>query len=60
MSPPHEQEALAILFALQSFHCYLHCTEFVLHTDHKPITYIKNNKENICLGFLKQISTLFV
>ena len=42
----YEQEALAILFALQSFHCYLYGNKFILCTDHRPLTYLKNNEQN--------------
>ena len=42
----HEQETLAILFALQSFHCYLFDNKFILCTDHRPLTYLKNIEQN--------------
>ena len=51
----YEQEALAILFALQSFHCYLYDTEFMLCTDYKPLNYFKTIKiiHALHVGFLK-------
>ena len=42
----NEQETLAILFALQSFHCYLYGNKFILCTDLRPLTYLKNNEQN--------------
>lgn len=35
-----EQELLAIVYAFQKFRCYVEGTEFVLVSDHEPLTYL--------------------
>ena len=35
-----DTEALAIVFGLQRFHQYLFGREFVIYTDHKPLSYL--------------------
>ena len=39
-----ERECLAIVFAVQKYQKYLYGTEFILHTDHRPLTYIQKCK----------------
>ena len=39
-----ERECLAIVFAVQKYQKYLYGTEFVLHTDHRPLSYIQKCK----------------
>ena len=38
--PTIEKEAYAIFYALQKLDQYLHESEFVIRTDHKPLKYI--------------------
>ncbi|CAF0859482.1 unnamed protein product [Brachionus calyciflorus] len=37
-----ERELLAIVFAVEKFKYYLYCTEFILQTDHNPLTFLNN------------------
>ena len=42
-----EKEALAIVFGVRKFHQYLYGRLFELKTDHKPLTYIFNERKGI-------------
>lgn len=37
-----DREMCAIVFALKQWRCYIEGPEFVLHTDHEPLTYFEN------------------
>ena len=39
-----EKECLAVVWGIQKFHRYLYGTEFVLETDHQPLTYLNKSK----------------
>ncbi len=39
-----EREGLAIVWGVSKFQTYLYCREFVLQTDHKPLTFINSSK----------------
>lgn len=39
-----ERECLALVFAIKKFEMYLYGKEFVLHTDHRPLSYIQKCK----------------
>ena len=39
-----EKEALAVVWACERFHIYLHGTPFTLYTDHKPLEIIYSPK----------------
>ena len=41
-----EREALAIIWGIQKFKMYLIGKEFVVETDHKPLSYLRNVKNN--------------
>ncbi len=41
----YKKELLAVVFALNKFHQYLFGRHFVLYTDHRPLTYIHEQKE---------------
>ena len=41
--PTIEKEAFAIFYALQKLNQYLHDSESVTRTDHKPLKYIRNS-----------------
>jgi hypothetical protein len=43
--PAYKKELLAIIFALMKFHQYLWGRKFTLYTDHRPLTYIHEQKE---------------
>jgi hypothetical protein len=43
--PAYKKELLAIIFALMKFHQYLWGRRFTLYTDHRPLTYIHEQKE---------------
>lgn len=36
-----ERECLALIFAIKKFEMYLYGKEFILHTDHRPLSYIQ-------------------
>ena len=42
-----EKEALSLVFAEKKFHQYLYGCEFILYTDHKPLTTILGPKRGI-------------
>ena len=42
-----EKEALSLVFAVKKFHQYLYGLEFILYTDHKPLTTILGPKRGI-------------
>ena len=42
-----EKEALSLVFAVKKFHQYLYGHEFILYTDHKPLTTILSPKRGI-------------
>ncbi|XP_044596644.1 uncharacterized protein LOC123273311 isoform X1 [Cotesia glomerata] len=42
-----DHEALALIFAIKTFHQYIYGRKFVLETDHKPLVYIFGNKKGI-------------
>ncbi|PIO55133.1 hypothetical protein TELCIR_23484, partial [Teladorsagia circumcincta] len=42
-----EKEALALIFAVQKFHRFIHGRHFKLKTDHKPLVAIFGNKKGI-------------
>ena len=42
-----DREALAIVFAIRSFHQYIYGREFDLETDHKPLIYIFGEKKGL-------------
>ncbi|PIK52169.1 hypothetical protein BSL78_10948 [Apostichopus japonicus] len=39
-----ERECLGLVWAVQKFHVYLYGSEFVLQTDHEPLTYLNRAK----------------
>ena len=39
-----EKECLAVVWGIQKFHQYLYGREFVLETDHQPLTYLNKSK----------------
>ncbi|PIO61753.1 hypothetical protein TELCIR_16715 [Teladorsagia circumcincta] len=42
-----EKEALALILAVQKFHCFVHRRHFTLKTDHKPLVATFGNKKGI-------------
>lgn len=45
--PQVEREALALLFAVRKFHTYIYGREFILRTDHQPLTKIFGSKRGL-------------
>lgn len=43
--PAYKKELLAIIFALMKFHQYIFGRRFTLYTDHRPLTYIHEQKK---------------
>ena len=41
--PTNEKEAFAIFYASQKLDKYMHDSEFVISTDHKPLKYIMDS-----------------
>ena len=39
-----EKECLAVVLGIQKFHQYLYGQEFILETDHQPLTYLDKSK----------------
>ena len=39
-----EKEYLAVVWVVQKFHQYLYGREFILETDHQPLTYLNKSK----------------
>jgi transposase InsO family protein len=39
-----EREILAIVHSLREWRCYLHGSEVVVHSDHRPLEYLRNHK----------------
>ena len=39
-----ERECLAIVYAVKKFQKYLYGKEFILHTDHRPLSYIQRSR----------------
>lgn len=39
-----EIECLAVVWGIQKFHQYLYGQEFILETDHQPLTYLNKSK----------------
>ena len=42
-----EKEALAIIFAVQKFHQYLHGRHFLIHSDHKLLQYLFSETKQV-------------
>ena len=42
-----ERDCLALVFAVKKFHLYLYSRDFVLQTDHQPLSYIQRSKAEI-------------
>lgn len=43
----YSQEALAVLFGVKKFHCYLYGRHFVVRSDHQPLYYLLNEAKSI-------------
>lgn len=39
-----ERECLALVWAVEKFHIYIYGTNFVIHTDHQPLSYLSRAK----------------
>ncbi|PIO73470.1 hypothetical protein TELCIR_04558 [Teladorsagia circumcincta] len=58
-----EKEALALIFAVQKFHRFVHGRHFTLETDHKPVVAIFGNKKGIpvyCANRLQRWATMLL
>ena len=44
-----DKEALAIVFGVKHFHQYVYGRPFVIHSDHKPLIYIFDEKKSVPL-----------
>ena len=42
-----EKEALAIIYAVRKFHNYLYGRQFIIESDHKPLSYLFDEKKRI-------------
>ena len=42
-----DKEALAVLFRVKKFHCYLYGRHFVVRSDHQPLYHLLNEAKSI-------------
>jgi RNase H-like domain found in reverse transcriptase len=55
--PVHEQELLAIFYALKEWRLYLHGSHFVIKTDHHPLLYL-DTQSDLCKRQMRSMETL--